>query len=143
MGIHSRAARTCRCKCKKVEYTARGNSTRKEDPVVKVAPETESPITAMLRKGGCSWRGDGFNGVATTSSYSVYGVGRGLDINAEDAKPVDCFHFPCLQFGFKNKNKIKPVSFSEKEKTPPAHTEGRKQDCQTIEELYEEERRRP
>ena len=27
---HSRVARTCRCKCKKVEYTARGNSTRKK-----------------------------------------------------------------------------------------------------------------
>jgi hypothetical protein len=79
----------------------------------------------------------------TTSSYSVYGVGRGLDITAEDAKPVDCSHFPCLQFGFKNKNKIKPVSFSEKGKTPPARTKGRKQDCQTIEELYGEERRTP
>jgi hypothetical protein len=88
-------------------------------------------------------RGDGINGVVTTSSYSVYGVGRGLDITAEDAKPVDCSHFPCLQFGFKNKNKIKPVSFSEKGKTPPAHTKGRKQDCQTIEELYGEERRTP
>lgn len=60
-------------------------------------------------------RGDGFNGAVTTSSYSVYGDGRGLDINAEDAKPVDCFHFPCLQFGFKNKNKIKPLLPTQRE----------------------------
>ena len=63
------------------------------------------------------------------------GIGRGLDINAEDANLVIWFHFPMTFYWsaiwiFKNKTRV----VFETRKNPPVHTK-RKQDCQTFEEL--------